>query len=536
MEEGKDKRESHASAADWSEDCTGCIIRTRRIPPSNDTDEFGKKTVRRIKEAEGVSERESRTHARTRMRTRTQAWTSCLGEPIDTTEGGYRRRVYAIQRPCVRAYTRHNRGPPHGWREASALRQRWWWCNFFCFSFAVTSSRCSSLFLTLSHPPHHLMEKSPSRRSKTHFNFERRRCANFSLVQRPVARNWVLRPDCAFLTNRLKCSLYKLNCPSHLDSSFQMYDIPCQSSCHVTVDICGMQAVSSQDISSRWQAYPKRSAPLYLSSTPSSAAHIRPTPGVVLPTWQQRSTPTSGQSVWPWRPYVPSVAHRRVPRASQNAAGNGSGGNEVKGRNGEGTWYLRHEDCRLLPAGGCDDWARKIIKHHRYYTRDYTLETRQNPGCPRNFEVICAKMFPQNFSKTDWKQGNFTVALIMRISQTFWWFGKFDRFQSFFRFNVKRTLKSDIVEYNEKIILTNAWPSTCPCPDKLVVGKKYLLLTHSRISRQTLRISTESVFLEKPKKYTRLILCWMGSCPRQESRNGRYGRNRWNWRWQKRRH
>ncbi|VDK36168.1 unnamed protein product [Taenia asiatica] len=336
--------------------------------------------------------------------------------------------------------------------------------------------------------------------------FERQLCANFSLVQRPVAKNRVLRPDCAFLMNRLKCSLYKLNCPSHPDSSFQMYDIPCQSSCYVTVDICGMQAASSQAISSHWQAYPKRSASLYFSSTPSSAVLLRPTPGVAPPTWQQRSTPPSGQSVWPWRPYVPSVAHRRIPRTSHDTIGKGGGRDGVESRNVEQTWYLRHEDCRLLPSGGCDDWARKLVKHHRYYTRGYASETRQNPGCPRNFEVTCEKMFPRNFDKNDWKQGNFTVALVMRISQTFWWFGKFDRFQSFFRFNVKRTLKSDIVEYNDKIILTNAWPSTCACPDKLLVGKKYLLLTHSRMSRQTLRISTESVFLEKPKKYTRLIL------------------------------
>ncbi|VDM17055.1 unnamed protein product [Hydatigera taeniaeformis] len=347
--------------------------------------------------------------------------------------------------------------------------------------------------------------------------FDRRHCANFSLVQRPVAKNRLLRPDCAFLMNRLKCSLYKLNCPSHPDFSFQvssysntgglsMYDIPCQSSCHVTVDICGTQAVSSQDFTGHWQAYPKRSSSLYLSSTPSSTVHLRPTLGVAPPTWQQRSTPPSGQSVWPWRPYVPSIPHRRAPRASYQTVGNSGSGDRVEDENEGGTWYLRHEDCRLLPSGGCDDWARKLVKHHRYYTRDYASETRQNSGCPRNFEATCEKMFPQNFNKNDWKQGNFTVALIMRISQTFWWFGKSDRFQSFFRFNVKRTLKSDIVEYNDKIILTNAWPSTCACPNKLVVGKKYLLLTHSRISRQSLRISTESVFLEKPKKYMRLIL------------------------------
>ncbi|VUZ40859.1 unnamed protein product, partial [Hymenolepis diminuta] len=77
--------------------------------------------------------------------------------------------------------------------------------------------------------------------------------------------------------------------------------------------------------------------------------------------------------------------------------------------------------------------------------------------------------------------------------------------------------------------------STCVCPDKLVVGKRYLLLTHSNVSRQTLRITTESVFLEKPKKYTRLILCWMGKCPRQSLKDRKRIHNGWNWRWQTRR-
>lgn len=51
---------------------------------------------------------------------------------------------------------------------------------------------------------------------------ERQRCANFSLIQRPMNKNRVLRPDCAFLMHRLACSLYKLNCPTQTDSSFQV--------------------------------------------------------------------------------------------------------------------------------------------------------------------------------------------------------------------------------------------------------------------------------------------------------------------------
>lgn len=93
----------------------------------------------------------------------------------------------------------------------------------------------------------------------------------------------------------------------------------------------------------------------------------------------------------------------------------------------------------------------------------------------------------------------------MQISQTFWWFGNHDRFQPFFRYNVKQTLKTDIVAYDEKVILTNGWPLGCVCPNKLVVGKKYLVLTHSKLSRQTLRISTKTVFLGKVKRFKKRI-------------------------------
>uniref|UniRef100_A0A5K3EX33 FZ domain-containing protein n=1 Tax=Mesocestoides corti TaxID=53468 RepID=A0A5K3EX33_MESCO len=356
-------------------------------------------------------------------------------------------------------------------------------------------------------------------------HFEKLRCANFSLSQRPVTRSRVLRPDCAFLMHRLICSLHKLNCPSLPNASFQMYDIPCQSSCHATVDICGMQSSNSQPTSSHWQTHPKRSAPLYPQIQP------RLTPS---PSWHP-FTPSPGQSVWPWRPYVPSSTrrHQRSLRHSNNKTMKSY---SSKKDNKVNELKLLPEDCKFLPSGGCDNWARKIVKNHPYYARDYEAETRQNPACPKDFKTMCAQMFPLEFTKNDWEQGNFTMALIIRISQTFWWFGKFHRFQPFFRFTVKRTLKTDILEYDDKVILTNSWPSSCVCPNKLVVGKKYLLLTHSRISRQTLRISNKTVFLENPKRYEWMILCWMGSCPRQGARQRRYKQNQWNWRWQRLRH
>lgn len=100
----------------------------------------------------------------------------------------------------------------------------------------------------------------------------------------------------------------------------------------------------------------------------------------------------------------------------------------------------------------------------------------------------------------------FNLALVIRVTQTFWWFGKNNRFQPFLRFHVRRTLKTDIHPYDEKIILTNAWPISCACSNQMAVGKRYLMLTHSRVSRQTLKISTETVFLERAKRYTKRLL------------------------------
>ena len=206
-----------------------------------------------------------------------------------------------------------------------------------------------------------------------------------------------------------------------------MYDIPCQSSCHVTVDICGIQRSNPQQTQAiHWQTYPKRSAPLYFPSTPGVNTYLRPLPGSGLLPWNPRTPPPASPSVWPWRPYVPSTTHRLVPRSI---------GGDISRRGGrESVWHLRHEDCHFLPSGGCDDWARKLVKHHRYYKKNYAAETRrrfrpfsytqfhesrsymiicidtlENSGCPKDFEATCAKMFPPYFTKGDWEQGNFTV-------------------------------------------------------------------------------------------------------------------------------
>ncbi|KAM3179689.1 hypothetical protein ACTXT7_000130 [Hymenolepis weldensis] len=279
----------------------------------------------------------------------------------------------------------------------------------------------------------------------TSAQFDRPNCANFSLIHSLVTKSQVIRPDCSFLVHRISCALHKLNCPSYPESSFQfyaavsglsrwggpaqslvalkftqsemwgtdvhtsgtgglfpnMYDIPCQSSCHATIDICAMQvARSQQHYSSRnWQTHPKRSASVFHPST--SPTYLRPAPSL----WQaqpHRIPPSASQSVWPWRPFIPSSStistQRRIPRTSLDSA-DGS----------DSIWKLHHDDCRLLPSGGCDDWARRLVKHHSYYDKDCTSKIRQNPACPQNYQESCGKIFPKHFTKIDWIKGNFTV-------------------------------------------------------------------------------------------------------------------------------
>uniref|UniRef100_A0A0X3NWY8 FZ domain-containing protein n=1 Tax=Schistocephalus solidus TaxID=70667 RepID=A0A0X3NWY8_SCHSO len=346
-------------------------------------------------------------------------------------------------------------------------------------------------------------------------------CVNFSLSQPPVAKSHLWQPDCDFLMKRLLCALYKINCPTIGQRSFQMYDIPCQSSCYATVAICGRKA--------------------------SSLGYGRgPREGVLPPgdygLWHNPSTGSS-QSVWPWRPLTSSSAMLTDTRAVEASPGRHNPGNsrinrvvratsdvpankdtthsdedeEEEEDQGDGqrtravtsrevpdgtaprasrglTWMRADStDCTFLPSGGCDNWANGLTAAQNLFSGDFEAMSTQNPGCSLKNTEICKNMFPENFDKQSWTSGNFTA--------------------------VKRTLKTDIQPYDEKVILTYAWPTDCVCPNQLTVGKRYLLLTHSKITRQSFTISTRSVFLNRVKRYTKRLLCWVGICPRRFSRN-----------------
>ncbi|BHF64963.1 hypothetical protein SprV_0200797200 [Sparganum proliferum] len=360
-------------------------------------------------------------------------------------------------------------------------------------------------------------------------------CTNFSLSQPPVDKSHFWRPDCGLLMQRLMCALYKINCPTIGQRSFQMYDIPCQSSCYATVAICGRKASSLG-----YGRGPREGA---LNSGDYGLWHNPPT--------------GSSQSVWPWRPLTSSgtvlagarAAERspgrrdlessrihRIVRATSDRPGNedtidsadDGEGEEEEDRDdqltGTVTWpeavggsatrtsrglpWMQADstDCAFLPAGGCDNWANGLSAAHNLFSGDFEAMSRQNPGCSSKNAEICKNMFPENFDKKGWISGNFTAAVVIRVTQTFWWFGVNNNFQPFIRFQVKRTLKTDIQPYDEKVILTYAWPTDCVCPNELTVGKRYLLLTHSKISRQSLTISTKSVFLNRVKRYTKRLL------------------------------
>ncbi|CAH8519799.1 unnamed protein product [Schistosoma intercalatum] len=128
-------------------------------------------------------------------------------------------------------------------------------------------------------------------------------------------------------------------------------------------------------------------------------------------------------------------------------------------------------------------------------------------------------MFPTLYTRSKWMKSNFTVSAIIRISGTLWWFGKNDHYQPLFRFHILKTFDSDIHPYDEKMILTYSWPLQCICIDEIIIGKKYLMLTHSFKSRQTLHITKNTVFLSRVRRYTRKLACWKGACTIRSSRN-----------------
>ncbi|KAH8875002.1 hypothetical protein EWB00_005567 [Schistosoma japonicum] len=182
---------------------------------------------------------------------------------------------------------------------------------------------------------------------------------------------------------------------------------------------------------------------------------------------------------------------------------------------------LSEEDCLLLPPGGCDKWMDPSTNLQHLKAPSFKEYLKLNSGCPKNVPEMCNEMFPTSYSRSKWIKSNFTVSAVIRISGTLWWFGKTDRYQPLFRFHVLKTFDSDIHPYDEKMILTYSWPLQCICMDEIIVGKKYLMLTHSFKARQTLHITKNTVFLSRVRRYTRKLACWKGACIQKSNRNRR---------------
>ncbi|CAL8089362.1 unnamed protein product [Calicophoron daubneyi] len=411
-------------------------------------------------------------------------------------------------------------------------------------------------------------------------------CSESSMNEKVVDRTKTWRPDYASVIQRISCALRKINCPAD-ERSFQMHDIPCQSSCLIVLAMCGkittpglvrpeLSASTSAALGCRtdnlqisesnfWPyngggdyegafmqpqqtyTYPYKSnlmsqrySRLYghLLSRDSigqqqqygALSYSSPNPK----TFRSRST-----SFYPWGQRRQRSSFRtdsgisNIPEdnISPNQISEYRNSYQKPGKNSAMTDRLSEADCFFLPAGGCDKLSGVLNAAHQFTSSNLEANVRVNPGCPDDLRTKCAAMFPHDFTRNQWVKGRFTVAIVIRVAQTLWWFGKGDRYQPFFRFHVLETLESDIHPYDDKMILTYSWPERCICPEEITVDKKYLMLTHSFKSRQTLNISSSTVFLSRVKRYTKRLSCWRGACIRRRgpNRRRRYPPAGWKW-------
>ncbi|KAF8572378.1 hypothetical protein P879_02351 [Paragonimus westermani] len=162
---------------------------------------------------------------------------------------------------------------------------------------------------------------------------------------------------------------------------------------------------------------------------------------------------------------------------------------------------LTPSDCYFLPPGGCHPWVPYLRHLDHNYFPGRNENTRVNSGCPANLLRACKSKFPVQFSKRRWLKGNFTVVMVIKIAQMVWQFREHDDFQPYFRFYVLNTLLSNIQPYDDKVMLTHALPTRCACPNEMMVGKTYLMLTHSNKGRHTLNVTRRTVFLSNYKKF-----------------------------------
>ncbi|CAH8511824.1 unnamed protein product [Schistosoma mattheei] len=351
------------------------------------------------------------------------------------------------------------------------------------------------------------------------------------------------------LMKKIICILQKINCPIN-EKSFQIHDIPCQSSCLSLLSICGqlhktpqsffMNIPSScpnnnliQTSHKRWiyennNHYQTTLSPIQ-STTSYTTYHHMPN-SKQYTKYPNYRTYLSSRSFLLDDHYeydqMKSNYHHNNHRYPRQINMNNNDNQYDSEQSKQSMEYLNHyhlknlhipftptqrkllltkEDCLLLPPGGCDNWIDPSTNLQRLKASNYKEYLKLNLGCPKDIPEICNEMFPTLYTRSKWIKSNFTVSAIIRISGTLWWFGKNDHYQPLFRFHILKTFDSDIHPYDEKMILTYSWPLKCICIDEIIIGKKYLMLTHSFKSRQTLHITKNTVFLSRVRRYTRKL-------------------------------
>ncbi|THD22279.1 hypothetical protein D915_007024 [Fasciola hepatica] len=397
--------------------------------------------------------------------------------------------------------------------------------------------------------------------------YEADRCKNLPSTRSVPENSAIWKPDYALLMERITCVIQKLNCPTD-NRSFQLHDIPCQSACLSVVNACQRQMPytgcqsSAYSSSTRNSLWPITSGS-YLNQIGASetSTYLYPYGSNVFYPPYARYPGGHGSHLARRRsgrePYTNRFAHtRRYPYTTEPALSAPLHEQQAQGQQWEqirirrntlrtnqdylvggssnnpmGTNSLTETDCYLLPSGGCDKMSTQLVETDQHTSASIEHNVRINPGCPSDLAAICNAMFPREYTRQQWVKGDFTVAAVIRIAQTLWWFGPNNRFQPFFRFHVTETLESDIHPYDDKMILTYSWPSRCICPNEITAEKYYLMLTHSVKSRQTLNITSSTVFLSRVKRYTRRLSCWKGSCIRRGHRNRRRRYPSGIWRW-----
>ncbi|KAL3321235.1 hypothetical protein Ciccas_000069 [Cichlidogyrus casuarinus] len=385
-------------------------------------------------------------------------------------------------------------------------------------------------------------------------------CSIFDFSKETLADSVTVQMmTCNRMLKQLACSLRRLTCPDLPPKNFMMYNLACQSSCFAAVSMCRKSPLSPFEDGPETQYNDWAPANEFGPTYDDYESEYWPESNEMQWNRDQRSSNYPVRNNWPYsgqqqrntqnsygyrQPAFQSYGIRmkrnaeperyrvRYPQYSPQHRGGvyhtfpAPNENVEQERNrrdmpplrgsfttpGLGTTTVRmklntvpeelYQACYNLPAGGCEDWAQNLTWVSRNQLVKLYSRTQVNSACPEDTSKKCKSLFPnQRFTIDDYRKGNFTVVALVKIVQTLWSFGEDGYYQPVFRFSVLDTLKSDIQTYDPKKIVSMSWPIKCSCPNNLVVGKMYLMLTHSVAATHRFTISDKTVFLSRYRIY-----------------------------------